>query len=239
MERYAASTRCRHRTLVEYFGDRYERHDCGACDWCLKELDLVEDSVTLARKILSCVARVKQTWGTAHVADVLRGNATEKVVAAGHAELSTFGLLRTESAAAVRGYVEQLVGAGMLLREGDPYPVLRLTNAGAALLRGDGECLLYREVKPPSSKKRARSALRETFATAADSALFDALREVRLELARERGVPPYVIFHDTTLRDMAQRRPKTIAELHDVYGVGAKKAADFGERFLTVIRANW
>jgi len=239
MERYAASTRCRHRTLVEYFGERYERQDCGACDWCLKELDPVEDSVTLARKILSCVARVKQTWGTAHVADVLRGNATEKVVAAGHGELSTFGLLRTESAAAVRGYVEQLVGAGMLLREGDPYPVLRLTSAGAALLRGDGECLLYREVKPPSSKKRARSALRETFATAADSALFDALREVRLELARERGVPPYVIFHDTTLRDMAQRRPKTIAELHDVYGVGAKKATDFGERFLTVIRANW
>src|SRR5262249_40524528 len=101
-----------------------------------------------------------------------------------------------------------------------------------------GACLLYREVKPPTSKKRARSALRETFGTAADATLFDALREVRLRLARERGVPPYVIFHDTTLRDMAQRRPQTMAELHEVYGGGAKKATDFGDRFLAVIRAS-
>src|SRR5262249_46174086 len=180
------------------------RKECGACDWCLKELDPVEDSVTLARKILSCVARVKQTWGMAHVADVLRGNATEKVVAAGHAELSTFGLLRSDTSAAVRGYVEQLVGAGMRLREGDRCRVLRLTTAGASLLRGDGDCVLYREVKPPASRKRTRSALRETFATAADSGLFDALREVRLKLAREPRVPPYLVFPDTTLPHMPQ-----------------------------------
>jgi ATP-dependent DNA helicase RecQ len=181
------------------------------------------------------VARVRQSWGTGHVADVLMGKATEKVVAAGHATLSTFGLLRAESSAAVRGYVEQLVGAGMLLRDGDPYPVLRLTSAGTALLRGEGDCVLYREVKPPGSRKRARSALQETFARAGDAELFDTLRQVRLTLARERGVPPYVIFHDTTLRDMAQKRPRTIDDLHDVYGVGAKKAADFGARFLKAI----
>ena len=128
MERYAAGMRCRHRTLVEYFGQSYDGAGCGACDWCLKELDAVGDSVTIARKILSCVARVKQTWGTAHVTDVLTGKATEKVVASGHAELSTFGLLKDEAAVAVRGYIEQLVGDGLLLREGDPYPVLRLTN---------------------------------------------------------------------------------------------------------------
>ena len=100
MERYAAGTRCRHRTLVEYFGQAYERPECAACDWCLKELDPVADAVTLARKILSCVARVKQTWGTAHVTDVLTGKATEKVIAARHHELSTFGLLKEETTAA-------------------------------------------------------------------------------------------------------------------------------------------
>jgi Superfamily II DNA helicase len=97
MEKYAAGTRCRHRTLIEYFGQQYERADCGACDWCLKELDAVDDSLTIAQKILSCVARVKQTWGTAHVTDVLTGKATEKVVASRHHELSTFGLLKEEA----------------------------------------------------------------------------------------------------------------------------------------------
>ena len=236
MERYAAGTRCRHRSLVEYFGQPYERTDCGACDWCLKELDAVADARTLARKILSCVARVKQTWGTAHVTDVLTGKATEKVVAAGHHDLSTFGLLKEEPAAAIRGYIEQLVGDGLLAREGDPYPVLRLTGSGASLLRGEGDCTLYRAVAPPSSKKKSRSSVRDSFAEPVDSELFDALREVRLRLARERGVPPYVIFHDTTLRDMVGRKPRTIDDLRGAYGVGDRKAALFGDAFLDAIR---
>jgi ATP-dependent DNA helicase RecQ len=180
---------------------------------------------------------VKQTWGSSHVTDVLVGRATDKVVSAGHAQLSTFGLLKEESQAAIRGYIEQLVGDGWLLRHGEPYPVLRLTPAGASLLRGEGSCVLYREVAPPLTRKRGRSALRESFTTTEHSDLFDVLREVRLKLARERGVPPYVIFHDTTLREMAERRPKTFADLHDIYGVGAKKAADFGDAFLDAIRA--
>ena len=236
MERYASGTRCRRRSLVEYFGQPYDRAACGACDWCLKELDAVADSVTLARKILSCVARVKQTWGMGHVTDVLLGKPTEKVAGAGHDRLSTFGLLKDQSPAAIRGYIEQLTGDGLLAREGDPYPVLRLTAAGAALLRGQGQCVLYREAAPPASRRRARSTLRETFSSPANSDLFDALREVRLRIARERGVPPYVIFHDTTLRDMAERRPATFDDLHDIYGVGAKKAADFGDAFLDAIR---
>jgi ATP-dependent DNA helicase RecQ len=236
MERYAAGTRCRHRSLIEYFAQTWHRDGCGACDWCLQELDAVPDSVTVARKILSCVARVKQTWGSGHVADVLAGRATDKVVAAGHGNLSTFGLLKDEPQSAVRGYIEQLVGDGLLLREGEPYPVLRLTAAGAAVMRGEAGCALYREIAPPKSRKRSRSTLRESFSTNEHSELFDVLREVRLKLARERGVPPYVIFHDTTLREMAERRPRTFDDLHDVYGVGAKKAADFGDAFLDAIR---
>jgi ATP-dependent DNA helicase RecQ len=237
MERYASGTRCRHRTLVEYFGQSFGGDPCGACDWCLKELDAIDDSTIVAQKILSCVARVKQTWGTGHVTDVLSGKATEKVVMSRHHELSTFGLLKEETAGAIRGYIEQLVGDGLLAREGDPYPVLRLTASGAALLRGDGASVLYREVKPPSSRKRSKSGVRESFTGSGDQGLFDALRDVRLRLARERGVPPYVIFHDTTLRDMVLRKPKTFEDLHGVYGVGAKKAADFGDAFLDAIRS--
>jgi ATP-dependent DNA helicase RecQ len=239
MERYANGMRCRHRSLVEYFGEAYARDACGACDWCLKELDPVADSTVVARKILSCVARVKQGWGIGHVTDVLVGRATEKVVACGHERLSTFALLKDEPAVAVRGYIEQLLGDGLLVRDGDPYPVLRLTASGTALLKGEGVCELYREVQPPKPKKGARDGRRESVVAGwagVDQDLFDALRAVRLRLARERGVPPYVIFHDTTLRDMVQRRPQTLDDLHGIYGVGAKKAADFGDAFLDAIR---
>jgi ATP-dependent DNA helicase RecQ len=237
MERYASGTRCRHRSLVEYFGQPYDRATCGACDWCLHELDAVSGSTVIAQKILSCVARVRQTWGIGHVSDVLLGRASEKVVASRHHELSTFGLLKEESGVAIRGFIEQLVAAGLLLRDGEPYPVLRLTHAGTALLKGDGECALYREIVPVKTRARARGKTRGS-GTAADPELFDILREVRLRLARERGVPPYVIFHDRSLQEMADRRPSTTDDLHEIYGVGVKKAADFGEAFLEAIRSS-
>ena len=168
---------------------------------------------------------------------MLTGKATEKVVASRHHELSTFGLLKEEAPVAIRGFIEQLVGDGLLAREGDPYPVLRLTTAGASLLRGDGAC---HALSGSQSAVIARSGGARVCATrspaAIDSDLFERLREVRLRLARERGVPPYVIFHDTTLRDMVERRPKTVDDLHQMYGVGAKKAADFGDAFLDAIR---
>jgi ATP-dependent DNA helicase RecQ len=234
MERYASGMRCRHRALVEYFGEPYVRENCASCDWCLKELDPVADSTVMAQKILSCVARVKQGWGVGHVTDVLLGRTSEKVQAAGHDQLSTFGLLKNEAVASIRGYIEQLVADGLLLRDGVPYPVLRLTPAGAALLRGDGACVLYRELEPAKSRTRRRGAGGASYGV--DPELFDVLRAVRLRLARARAVPPYVIFHDTTLREMAERRPSTLDDLYGIYGVGTKKAADFGDAFLDAIR---
>jgi ATP-dependent DNA helicase RecQ len=124
-----------------------------------------------------------------------------------------------------------------LLRDGEPYPVLRLTAAGALLLKGQGTCALYREVLPIKPKKGARVRRGDVAAPAVDPELFDVLRAVRLRLARQRGVPPYVIFHDTTLREMAERRPSTVDDLHDIYGVGVRKAADFGGEFLEAIRS--
>ena len=234
MERYACSTRCRHRSLVEYFGQPFEPQTCGACDWCLKELDSVPDATTVARKILSCVARLREGWGVGHVADVLLGRTSDKIVSQRHDQLSTFGLLQRESPSAVRGFIEQLVAEGMLSREGEPYPVLRLTAPGVALMKGVGECTLYREIVPPGAKGKLRRRTAQT--ASADPELFDVLRAVRLKLARDRGVPPYVIFHDRTLQEMADRRPRTLDDLHDIYGVGARKAADFGDAFLDAIR---
>ena len=246
MERYATGVGCRHRHLVEYFGDTYQTEKtatqggCAACDFCLDELESVAAPVALARKILSCVARVEQRFGATHVANILRGHASAQVVARGHAQLSTFGLLPHASVAEVRGYIEQLTGLGVLRQTGDKYPVLALTPSGRELLKDATTCpdlTLARQRPPQKAARRARSRAEAESWQGVDRALFDRLRAVRLEISRSRGVPPYVIFHDATLREMARLRPTSIDALLAVKGVGARKADDLGETFLTAIRS--
>jgi ATP-dependent DNA helicase RecQ len=241
MERYAGGIGCRHRQLSEYFGDRYEMADagCGACDYCLDELETVASPIVVARQILSCVARVGQRFGATHVASVLRGHASDQVVARGHDQLSTFGLLPSASVTEIRGYIEQLAGRGLLQQIGDDYPVLALTASGVALLKDEASCpdlTLARQRPPRKDKTRTQSRVEAEAWLDVDRELFDRLRAVRLDIARARGVPPYVIFHDATLREMARLRPSTIRGLLDVKGVGARKADDLGETFLAAIR---
>ena len=241
MERYAASVGCRHRHLSAYFGDQYPKDDCAACDACLGELEAARDPVVLARKILSCVMRVGQRFGATHVASVLRGQASEQVLAKAHDKLSTFGLLPDASVAEVRGYIEQLIGLGLLLQTDDGYPVLRVTAQGVELLRNEAShpgLSLARQRVPKKGEARARSRAEAESWEGVDRALFERLRGVRLDIARSRGVPPYVIFHDATLREMARLRPASIASFMTVKGVGARKAEDLGGIFLEAIRAH-
>ena len=239
MERYASAIGCRHRHLSEYFGDQYANGDCGACDYCLGELEQAASPVTLARKILSCVARVGQRFGATHVANVLRGHASEQVVQRGHGSLSTFGLLPDASVAEIRGYIDQLTGLGLLQQTDDVYPVLVLTSRGLQLLKDETSMpglALARQRPPRKDRTRATSRVEAESWQDVDRELFDKLRAVRLQIARARGVPPYVIFHDATLREMAQRRPTTVGALLTVKGVGARKADELGEQFLAAIR---
>jgi ATP-dependent DNA helicase RecQ len=239
MERYAASVGCRHQHLSEYFGDRYQKDGCGACDYCLDELETAASPVTLARQILSCVARVGQRFGAMHVASVLRGHASDQVVARAHDKLSTFGLLPNASVPEVRGYIQQLTALGLLRLTDDAYAVLALTQKGLELLKDENSVpglTLARQRPPRKDMPRLRSRVETESWQDVDRALFDRLRAVRLETARERGVPPYVIFHDATLREMARIRPTSIHALLSVKGIGARKADDLGEIFLAAIR---
>jgi ATP-dependent DNA helicase RecQ len=241
MERYAASVGCRHRHLAEYFGDQYAGDRCGACDYCLDELESAADPIVLARKILSCVARVGQRFGATHVAGVLRGQSSEQIIARGHSELSTFGLLPLATVAELRGYIEQLSGFGLLQQTDDTYPVLKLTARGLALLKDDAsfpDLTLARQRAAKKDAPRAKSRVEAESWQDVDRDLFDRLRAVRLDIARSRGVPPYVIFHDATLREMARLRPTSINALLTVKGVGARKADDLGETFLAAINRN-
>jgi ATP-dependent DNA helicase RecQ len=266
MERYAASVSCRHRHLVEYFGQPYAKRGCGACDYCLDELEPVPDPIPLARKILSSVARVGQRFGVAHVTNVLRGHASEQVLARRHQELSTFGLLKDAPAAEIRGYIDQLIACRLLRQTDDAYPVLTLTPRGLALMKdpaSEPDLALARpagfaagvgarsaamrgaqswgkspERTPASRRARVEAQLGEQTWDGVDRALFDRLRAVRLEIARARGVPPYVIFHDSTLREMARVKPQSLVALRGVYGVGERKADDLGATFLDAIRTH-
>jgi ATP-dependent DNA helicase RecQ len=241
MERYASRVGCRHRHLAVYFGDRLENEGCGACDVCLNELEPAAEPVVLARKILSCVARVGQRFGATHVASVLRGQASEQVVARGHNQLSTFGLLPDASLAEVRGYIEQLTSTGLLRQTDGVYPLVVLTPRGLELLRDPASApglALARQKPPRKGAPRVQSRVEAESWQDVDRALFDRLRSVRLEIARSRGVPPYVIFHDATLREMARLRPTSIDALLTVKGVGTRKADDLGGVFLEAIRAH-
>jgi ATP-dependent DNA helicase RecQ len=239
MERYAVSVGCRHRYLAGYFGDTLPNDRCGACDYCLDELEPAAAPVVLARKILSCVARVGQRFGAMHVTSVLRGQAAEQVLARDHDKLSTFGLLKEASIAEVRGYIEQLVGLGLLHQTDGAYPVLVLSSKGLELLRDESSApglTLARQRAVKKDAPRTKSRVEAESWQDVDRSLFDRLRAVRLEIARSRGVPPYVIFHDATLREMARLRPHSIDALLAVKGVGTRKADDLGDIFLTAIR---
>ena len=248
MERYASAFQCRHKTLVEHFGQPYEGTDCGACDVCLGEIERVDDPLILAQKIGSCVARVKQRFGLVHVAAVLEGKATPQVTQNGHDALSTFGLLKDLSAAEIKGYIEQLIARGFLQRTSGDYPVVELTATGVAMLKGQvdpADIVLCRQPKASARSKsrggRGDAAMgrveRESW-EGVDRDLFDALRALRLEIARGRGVPPYVVFHDSTLREMARLKPGSLSALLHVPGVGARKAEDFGQQFLDAIASH-
>jgi ATP-dependent DNA helicase RecQ len=241
MERYAAGVGCRHRHLVRYFGEGYSKVECGACDYCLGELESVGDAIVVARKILSCVARVGQRFGAAHVANVLCGSESEQVSARGHHRLTTFGLLREAPVAEVRGYIEQLTAEGLLRQIDEPYPVLALTEDGVALLKDASSrpgLALARQKRPTKDRQPARSRGETESWQDVDRDLFERLRGVRLKIARDRGVPPYVIFHDTTLRELARLKPTSLAALRGVYGIGARKAEQLGDAFVDEIRAH-
>ncbi len=237
IERYAASVGCQHKRLVGYFGEAFTKDDCGACDYCLGELETVADAVTVARKILSTVARVGQRFGAAHVTNVLRGSDSEQVRSRGHHELSVFGLMQDATIDELRGYIDQLLAHGLLQQGGDEYPILQITADGLALLKDAGaspELSLARQ-KRPDRRLQKRSRVETEGWEGVDRDLFEELRVLRLEIARRRRVPPYVIFHDTTLREIARSKPKTKDELRHVYGVGDRKAEDLGELVLGVV----
>ncbi|RJP42049.1 MAG: DNA helicase RecQ [Phycisphaerales bacterium] len=231
MRRFATSLQCRHRTLVEHFGQRYPRPNCEACDVCLDELEGVEDGTVTAQKILSCVYRVGECFGVGHVADVLCGADVEAVRQRGHDRLSTFGLLRDTPKAIVANWIYQLVDQSLVDRTHGDRPVLKLNAGSWEVLRSQRSVKMLQTKKEPIKETRAA---KDAWG-GVDRGLFEHLRGLRKRLAQELKVPAYAVFSDATLRDMARRRPRSLDAFRQVQGVGDAKLAQFGARFVEAI----
>jgi ATP-dependent DNA helicase RecQ len=232
MRQYCTAVVCRHRSLSEYFGQTYTEASCGACDVCLNEVEGVEDGTVAAQKILSCVARAGERFGAEHILDVLLGANTERVRRWRHEELSTYGLMKGTNRKTLTNMLYQLIDAGLLQRTSDERPVLRLNEASWAVMRGQRPVRLL-QAKTEISKTRVDAESWE----GVDTGLFECLRALRRALADERGVPPYVLFSDATLRDMARARPGSPAAFINVRGIGQRKLADLGPQFIEYIAA--
>ncbi|MET0690901.1 MAG: DNA helicase RecQ [Candidatus Binatia bacterium] len=230
VRRLCSGVHCRHGKLSEYFGQEYLKPSCEACDVCLNEVEGLADATVTAQKILSCVARAGEHFGAEHIVDVLLGASTDRIRRWHHEELSTYGLMKGTARPALTNMLYQLIDDGLLERTTDERPVLRLTDASREVLRGNRSVRL---LQPKTKVKKTR--FDEKSWESVDTGLFETLRNLRRQLADERRVPAYVLFSDATLRDMARVRPGSPSALLGIRGVGERKLADLGQRFIEVI----
>ena len=232
---YCESTACRHQTILRYFGESHP----GACDQCDNCLHPVEtwQATQVAQMALSCVFRTGQRFGVGHLIDVLLGKTTPQVERFGHDKVSTFGIGKTLNQAQWSGVYRQLIAAGMLEADMAAYGGLKLTEAARPVLKGEQEVWLRRDAEPEKRMSKAERSARakEAFAGANDDPLWQALKAKRLELAREQGVPPYVIFHDSTLLEIHNRKPQTLDDMGQISGIGQAKLQKYGDEFLQVL----
>ncbi|MEW6234645.1 MAG: DNA helicase RecQ [Candidatus Omnitrophota bacterium] len=228
---YCTGVVCRRKTILDYFGEDLDKENCAACDVCLGELDVLEDSLVTAQKILSCVKRLGERFGGDYTASVLIGSNEKRIEEFGHNQLTTYSLLSQYPKRIVRDWIEQLAAQGCLRKTGE-FNVLNLTEKGWRVIRGqDAPRLLQPSKKAAASSK----AVRDSWA-GVDRGLFEALRVKRRELANNRNISAFVVFSDAALRDMARRRPSTQKAFLQVEGVGEKKKQLYGDIFVSVIK---
>ena len=225
--RYAESDACRRAPLLTYFGENYTKQDCGMCDNCLEEKAQHVDVTVAAQKFLSCIKRTREIFGANHIIDVLRGSENKKVLDFGHQNLSTYGIGKEYSKQQWIQLARQFISQDLLYKDVD-YGSLKITEKGAAVL--------FQNEKVTARLEEAQIATGSTTALDYDKPLFEELRNKRKALADRQNIPPYVIFSDRSLIEMAAYFPQSKESLLDITGVGANKLHRYGDIFLRIIR---
>jgi ATP-dependent DNA helicase RecQ len=240
----AETAHCRRSRLLGYFGETFGTESCGNCDNCLSP-PRVRDGKVIAQKLLSCAYRTGQRFGAMHLIDVLVGRLTERVTQFGHDKLSVFGVGRELNEKQWRAVIRQLIAMGHLRADSEAYGALKLTESARGVLKGESEVML-REQAPTSRNRAIRSSSRRGELAAgpagpnkaADPALHAALRAWRSDVARERGVPAYVVLHDSTIDGIAGVRPMTLNELRSIAGIGDKKLEHYGDALIALVKGH-
>lgn len=229
---YCESKVCRRKVILEYFGESYNVENCGLCDNCVDHKDSREkfDGTVIAQKMLSCVYRLDQRFGMNYVIDVLWGSKSERIFQNNHQHLPTYGVGNKITKKRWQNFARELIQQGYLKIEGGQYPVLQLTKKSQAVLFKDEKVFLtpYVEYKPDKVKEEKLSV---------NESLFERLRQLRKRIADERNIPPYIVFHDKTLKEMASRMPTSWQDLSMIFGMGEAKLKQYGPRFLKEIVA--
>ena len=235
MKEYADSLACRRRILLNYFSEDHSE-DCGNCDICANPPDRFDGTV-LAQKALSAVTRLRQNVGTNMTIDVLRGSARAEIRSRGYDKIKTYGAGRDVSVFDWNQYFNQLISLGYLYVAHEDYNKLKLTPAAKRVLFDGERVELVRMQTVKERRQTAEKIKKERIViTEASRGLFEQLREARRELAKEFGIPPYLVFHDSTLQEMAELKPTSDLEMARISGVGERKLHRFGDRFMAVIR---
>jgi ATP-dependent DNA helicase RecQ len=238
----AETTHCRRTRLLGYFGETLEAAKCGNCDNCLSP-PLVRDGKVIAQKLLSCAYRTGQRFGAMHLIDILVGRLTDRVKQFGHDKLSVFGIGRELNEKQWRAALRQLVAMGHLQPDSEAFGALKLTETARGVLKGETEVMLREQI--PGSRNRAirtKSRRGELAPGAAgrvevgNPVLLGALRAWRSEIARTRGVPAYVVLHDSTIDGIATSRPATLEQLRGIAGIGDKKLEHYGEELIALVK---
>lgn len=225
---YVETDLCRRVPLLRYFGEEYELENCGMCDNCMGKGKDLSDITVPAQMFLSCVKRTDEKFGAGHIMDILRGSQSQKVLRFGHEKLSTYGIGKMYSVKQWRHLFRQLVQKGALVQEYE-HGTLRLTNKAWLILKGKEAFWGLLDVTPEERKAEQKDQVQD------DKALFELLRKKRKELADKADLPPFTIFHDRSLKEMAAFMPLTKKALSAIYGVGEKKIEKYGDIFLEII----
>jgi ATP-dependent DNA helicase RecQ len=227
------ATGCRRQALLDYFADPLPE-PCGNCDTCLQPPE-TWDATVAAQKALSCVHRTGQRFGVNYLIDVLLGKENERIQQFRHHQVSTYGIGQEHSASEWRTIYRQLIARGLLAVDLEGYGGLHLTHASRPVLRGETPLMLRKARK--AAKRKTRETGKRLSEATIDEGLWEALRSLRRQLAETQGVPAYIIFHDATLMEMAQRRPRNRQELASISGVGDRKQESYGEAFLQLLQS--
>jgi len=242
---FCETIQCRRQTLLHYFGESY-KNTCGNCDNCIDPPKTWNGTVS-AQKALSCVFRTGQRFGAVHLIDVLLGKKTERVSQFNHDQLTVFGVGEDQSEGQWRGIFRQLVAMGLLAVDMEGFGGLSLTETSRPVLKGERSIILRQEKDPPKKSRQTRTnshaagggklaAKKSSIEISVlEEPLWQALRSARMVIAKDQGVPPYVIFHDATLLEILRTKPTTIDEMANVSGVGAAKLQRYGTAFIKVI----